>query len=1668
MRNRKKTIIMAASMFVCVLLGALVYCGTRYWAEEPLSDNRTVQWKKDETKMFGTEENPFLILEIVPDKIESQIGYFIPGCEPINMKSNIVRTSEVIKGDITSQTFNGVYDLGYETVYAFYDQIPADTSFPVYTESNDSHFRTRTDITYTNNKPNYGVWAKGYQGDYTQRGDWIEKAGGGFTKQDSYVYVENGKGDYAQGEYYEWVGPKNGDATKLCYVDVGEGNGEYEWVPSETGESMYYNWQKGDWVKQAGGRYNYTEESDEYLRVTQGYGEYLIKYGLVYVGDGNGNALRSESYNYVGAGLGEYEWVPSEEGAYERKQNGDLFCYTYIDYKHKDQFIQFVFSEEIEEIRNSMNPEELKKLDEAGISPFKSQVITLTPKDFEKNKDYLNIIDVADLINIHGAPSSYDNLAKIYSMVNGVEVPASKPTFWDDGNDLTYETVMRIVKRMGSDNPAALYFDIVSMFNKESEYNVHKLLYMTMSYKPNFFWDTFKDYLVKEKVNGKETVKYTGKFSQNEGEDAGNEDARIYWGKSYETTEWSWSCNLEGDSHKEHTNKNSPYKTATNPFLFHPETGEYLGDRISYYNINSGDYNIFDKVFTYHGDNTGLHDFLTGGNIEPTGMKGSDLSCSLFANTSTIDAFTGEYADRNSLTNLEAMRFILKRRSTDQPKLRILEIQPCDEFIYGSDGWKEYYQALFPWYNPKTTKENWLDDESLITVTTMPTWEFIGSTGRYDYNEKDKLLTTESSDDLIAKYDLIIIGSNQDASNAGLTYTAIGGEFSDGTRHPGNDITLKKLLELQDFLRAGKPIVADDGLYTGGQVDKAKVDQSSKVYDLLTWKETGSENIFIHDSIDGNKMKTLISKGICRLEFFEDGYPDMYNYQAIDKKLENGEKIKDVIGSNIIYNKNGSTLEFHFFIRGTSDDTYSIALNLDLNGDGIYSGSRKERSEVENMNVATGKSNATTGELEVNVDGDGVYYGMLSQKDSEGNAIPRLLVCDSKGKEVEIEAADKNASNGPYYYKLKANTEYTAICTLKELFSEKVRGMIPWKLEVQSNTNAARRSSAIGYTLIKAETSDGEEREKEKVKIRVLQMNLQLNLEDNDSSIDSSNYNQDHNFTAFTAKSIVVKAGEDYEAFDRRNPDGEPEPDFSRLYQDMSSAQKQTVEKFEKYIEPVEEFDVDIQYLFNSDWYQLFGTKEKDKNNDDYKRALDNWNDFLADYDMLVFGFVDGCTFTNDPVFVDGVKNFIAQGKGMILSHDMVGNPDYGCETDIALWLREESGQYRTYYNKNGSSYVESYEKVLANGAEIKILDDRDNENYLAVTLSDKTERVAKDGKINDLVWVHPFSRQTTFVKLTNNGQITTYPYKLGNVLEVLSSHTQYYQLDLEHQQSGDVNVWFNLSDMHDSDVKKFCQDMNITGTDEQKQINLYSAKDQDCRNSFYIYNKGNITYTGSGHGEGFFGQANGLMTDDEVMLFINTMVAAYRQPDPQPYAEIDNADVTASNGSKVFYLNYYESTTSDGSETADGSKTATKKGMDSRIKELTLGGATCECVGIQFTIHDIAGAKGTDKKYYIRLSHGGNLMADGSEVIVKELDNAGKEKDEPLKRQDSTSPYYQVELGKSYIMYVPYADVANDGGVAKYTISTHATYLKGGRLATTPPTEENAQVMLMPLFELN
>jgi hypothetical protein len=624
-------------------------------------------------------------------------------------------------------------------------------------------------------------------------------------------------------------------------------------------------------------------------------------------------------------------------------------------------------------------------------------------------------------------------------------------------------------------------------------------------------------------------------------------------------------------------------------------------------------------------------------------------------------------------------------------------------------------------------------------------------------------------------------------------------------------------------------------------------------------------------------------------------------------------------------------------------------------------------------------------------------------------------------------------------------------------------------------------------------------------------MTLTGSMNNNNSSLFRSNiWGTANSMTAFTDESIVVNSNDTYASFSARMQTTEdgvhklPATTTTVMNNLYGQYQKLVVKKFETYLEPVQEFDVTIQYLFNNDWYKLFRTGNNEKD-------IANWEDFLSNYDMVVFGFVDSNSYTSDTVFHTGIQDFVDQGKSMILTHDTVsgsdlvkfgnGNAKAGY-TSNAVWLRTISGQRRAYYNKDEKTgkYVKSYNTVKANGVDISFVSDyvksessysqllgtyvpsdygESGSSYLVNEYPDNNiflsahylgregsglnvERVAKSGSLSG-GW--PTSAQTTFVKLTNNGQITTYPYKLNDVIQVLNSHVQNFQLDLDYEEGGDVNVWFNLSDQYDSDVAQYIKDNNITGYSTSK---FFSAKDQDGRNNFYIYNKGNITYTGSGHGANTGGKPNALMTDDEVKLFVNTMIAAYRQPESEPEVSIDDPDGTDGEGRNLIYLDYDGYTFNQEDGTAGSN---IKNGADSRV-EIVDGK---EQVLIPFSISDIGSDKLTDKKCYLSITQPSEtgdkeVEVDPDTITLVEIttDEDGNETRKILSAEANGQYRVDSSGSRSYVLYFPYSQVRDGTGTVEYSFTTHATYTKKNRKVTTTAKKTTVDVMLLPLFDLD
>lgn len=130
----------------------------------------------------------------------------------------------------------------------------------------------------------------------------------------------------------------------------------------------------------------------------------------------------------------------------------------------------------------------------------------------------------------------------------------------------------------------------------------------------------------------------------------------------------------------------------------------------------------------------------------------------------------------------------------------------------------------------------------------------------------------------------------------------------------------------------------------------------------------------------------------------------------------------------------------------------------------------------------------------------------------------------------------------------------------------------------------------------------------------------------------------------------------------------------------------------------------------------------------------------------------------------------------------------------------------------------------------------------------------------------------TATVKFVNKGQVSMYPYALGDTaISTAKTHFQYLALNLEDE---DTVVWCTL--------------------DNSSESSYYGVTAGDGSNNYYIYTKGNITYTGAGH--------DGIGTDgDEARLFLNTVIAAIKAGNYGPEISYTNRD-GATDAESVIY----------------------------------------------------------------------------------------------------------------------------------------------------------------------
>ena len=1256
---------------------------------------------------------------------------------------------------------------------------------------------------------------------------------------------------------------------------------------------------------------------------------------------------------------------------------------------------------------------------------FTSRVITVAGEDLNSA---LDVIADADMIYIHGAHSGggvcdvwKQNCAKLDLDLGDIN---KLPQEFKDA-DMTWEAVKAIINRMASNHPAGLILDQPHLTDYGKNTNAYKLYQMILQFGPKMAKTLLLDGgLVQDDVWGSDNTNFSDKATGS------------YKGKKV----WDQGTFYENDSEMRQYIRN-PY-------------------------VPSGKYDIWDRIGCFNGDETiwqyyhaktdpsedGFHDSHVVKEYEG-GIAGGQ-------NTEIFDYFENKNGTRPEYVNgNDIIEYILQGNSEEnrKHKLRILEIEPCDTFIYKNDkdypNWKLYYMSLFDWINGTGTEENgYIDWDNDIQVTCMASYEWNGD------------IT-----DINSEYDMILFGATQngangkngynrsdlkaEGSNVGKLYTASGDyvttDGKENLHYTGNDITKKKLREVESFLRAGKPVVVDGLYYTigGGQGSQPNytwvqrindyVENGTNLYKLLTFgQDAAKSTFFVRGALNYIALEKALALEQCKIEFAVDSNGKEMRPEDYSGEDESTGKIGSV-------NYVSGALSYTFQIKGPANAKYKVRLYADSNSDGVYQGSLKEKEELE----------------------------------SEAKSVSRN----------EDIGSNKDGTL------INANEQVTVTRNLDETF----KGILPWKLEVNQVKDGveqtALRSSVIGYSVVKGD----------KTEIHVLQMNLAKSMDQDLKG----------------ARGVLNFADND-------------------LFDEYAGNVARGVAS------KLPDYDIYVTFKKNREWLKAYGDENlrkgvdlsdcsdiadagADGNTAEERDAarLKAWENELSQYDMLILGFMDVCQYTDSDIYQTALKDFIAKGKSIIISHDLVkdewftNNGDVRTKNDMEL--RDICGQrVKDWTWSSANAYSSGTQKIAET-------EQRDNDTRVIWhgwngDTNSKLDRVNKEepeGGPLDLMTSFLGSYETNYVGIANHSQLTEYPYNIPDCIPVATTHGQNYQLDLEQRGGGeqtgadagldwtytdeaqkeqsDVVVWFNLTDRHSqrysSQIQEYVQqsqagnlEASVSGLSDDyvdygqnwndkyglanlkkngwnnlqsgtgKNDGLYSSREGDSASNYYIYNTGNITYTGVGHHAG--------VTVAEMKLFINTIIASYRAHPDKPTIDIPQGHhvndyytlyVTTDDQVDDVDKKYQVQIKVKDNSIVDANKTYLLGIEEGRDSGKTIEGPLLETAGWR-PIGSMAVGDDSDYTPDPNIEANENIQLVGVQEPEKTTDtnDGGKQK-------------WIVRKNGSYFFEIPFEDIKANGSM-EYTINLKSSYTD-----VNTNTQVNAdktiylQILQLGLFDL-
>lgn len=410
--------------------------------------------------------------------------------------------------------------------------------------------------------------------------------------------------------------------------------------------------------------------------------------------------------------------------------------------------------------------------------------------------------------------------------------------------------------------------------------------------------------------------------------------------------------------------------------------------------------------------------------------------------------------------------------------------------------------------------------------------------------------------------------------------------------------------------------------------------------------------------------------------------------------------------------------------------------------------------------------------------------------------------------------------------------------------------------------------------------------------------------------------------------------------------------------------------------------------------------------------------DYIQDnFEMVVLGFGDRYDGVKETAVINAINAFTASGKAVLYTHDAssrVGydpNDVWGKELTLAFRDRYGMDRYDVSALAGSTTSVSSGLRAdypLVATADSSAINDLLIEDGYALAQGLTNGHVYRWAELD---YSNPISKKVSKI---NSGAITQYPYYIPDTIDVAPTHPQYYQLDLEKEE---MTVWYTLSY---SNVAQNDDEGVYSAADANKINAYYKFSSNDVRNDYYIYNYGNITYSGMGH--------SGDMSDNEIKLFINTFVAAYRAAARPVQIAVTNDDATKNVTTGDYFL-CVDVDSSDSDALLGGAEMGAYDSYRQWETDATTGDVYVDTVSavskrVEFYIDESGSTVGGSPTYVLEF-----YMEDATGALNEQKDFAVYRKDGDL-LMDGTRAY-EAASDKIYYVDVPMKLETVDGKTA-------------------------------------